>query len=364
MSLTQRFRSTGLIDQLLEDPYRFEFFQAVRLLELWLNEDNPDARGALPQALHFKNSLSLSFPPGEIESLDLLMGEVEADEVVDESNPKRPIKPARIDITPTFMSLLGLHGALPLVYTELIAESKLARGARSFLDLFNDRLVGLFYLAWRKGRPHLSHETRQKNQFLSMALSLAGFGQDSLQERLHPKMGGVSDESLAYFAGAIQQRVLSAVQLQNILTGYFGVPIKLEQFVGRWFDLPKEAQWELGKNMGCLGASALAGERIWQRSLCVRVIVGPLDHEHFRRFLPGASGALGLKSMITALSGVSLDYEIQLSLAASAVQGVTLDSNRSEWMGLLGWDSYLRTQPETQNRTDVHYSVQVDAPVG
>jgi type VI secretion system protein ImpH len=353
----QRQPSTGLIDQLIAEPYRFEFFQAVRLVELWLG--GQDAQGdvqELPEALHFANSVALAFPAGEIEALKLWLSE-EANGPQGETP-----KPARIEITPTFMSLLGAHGTLPLVYSELIGASKFADAARGFLDLFTDRLVGLFYLAWKKNRPHFHHETRfaadQKNPFLDMLLSLSGLGQHGLQERLRPDQGGVDDESLAYFAGAIQPSVLSAAALENILNGYFCVPIQIEQFVGRWLDLPKPALWKLGQGVGILGSTTLPGERIWQRDLGVRVVLGPLNREQFERFLPGSAGALALQELITSLSGVSLEVEVQLTLSAKAVQGFHLNTKHPEQRSRLGWDTYIRSEPETQNRRDVRYALQ------
>ncbi len=359
MSAPKRRNSTGLIDQLFENPHRFEFFQAVRLLDAWLKDTEDAGVDLLPRQLRFRNSTALSFPPSEIEALKILTREAEHDEGLD---GRASID--SIEVTPAFMGLLGLSGALPLVYTEQIVQRELRHkdfAARNFLDIFSNRAIALFYAAWKKNRLHLQYETNRESRFAPMALALAGVGQNGLRGRLKPDAGGVRDDSLAFFAGALQQRTLSAKQMEQLLRRYLGVPVKLEQFVGRWYTLPTEAHWSLGGGNGMLGRNTIAGGRVWQRDLCVRVVLGPLDRTRFQRFLPGAPGAVALREVLTLLSGVSFEYEINLVLKAASVEGISLGSTRSSFAGRLGWDTYLQTRPHPQDRCDVHYDVQPDA---
>lgn len=348
MSTPQRREPTGLIDQLLSEPHRFQFFQAVRLLERALAEPGAPSAQLLPRQLRFRNSLSLAFPSSEIEALQVQRAEAEgAGEA-----------PERIDITPSFMGLLGMMGALPFVYTEQIAHREFYNrdhAARAFLDLFSNRAVALFYAGWKKSRLHLQYEADRKNRFAPMVLALAGVGQKALNDRLLPQQGGVADESLAFFAGALQQRALSASQLQQLLSRYLRVPVRIEQFCGRWYTLPESARTSLGLGNGVLGRSALAGARVWQRDLRVKVMVGPLDHAQFQRFLPGAPGALALRELLTLLSGTSLEYEVNLTLRADAMQNSVLDSRRSSHMGRLGWDTYVQSRRAERDRVDVRY---------
>jgi len=356
MSTPQRRNATGLIDQLVEAPQRFEFFQAVRLLERWLEDDQPRARGdVLPHELRFRSSTALSFPASEVESLQVLRKSPESQSV-----GASPDDVDSIQITPAFMGLLGLAGTLPLVYTEQILQHELLHkdeSARGFLDLFNHRAVSLFYAAWKKSRLPLQYEADRRSRFAPMVLALAGVGQKALHDRLQPHAGGVDDESLAFFAGALQQRALSAAQLQQMLSRYLKVAVRVEQFCGRWYTLPKEARTSLGLGNGVLGKSALSGERVWQRDLRVRLVLGPLTHDLFQRFLPGAPGATALRELLALLSGSTLEYEVNLTLRADAVEGCALGSDRSPLMGRLGWDTYLQTRTHAADRCDVRYDI-------
>lgn len=352
MPTPKRHDSAGLIDQLFDDPHRFQFFQAVRLLERWLAGRPMAPGGKVDTRLRFQNSVSLAFPTSEIEALTRRVhtdGEVGAADAID-----------RVDLTPSFMGLLGTSGALPLMYTEQVAQHEFDHkdfAARAFLDIFTNRAVALFYAAWKKSRLHLHYETHRKNRFAPMVLALAGVGQTSLNDRLKPDEGGVNDESLAYFAGALQQRVLSALQLQQLLSRYLRVPVRIEQFCGRWYTLPAAARVSLGLGNGVLGRNALSGERVWQRDLRVKVMLGPLTHGLFQRFLPGAPGGTALRELLTLLSGVSLEYEINLTLRADAVASSSLTSNRSPLAGRLGWDTYVQTRPTENDRCDVRYDI-------
>ncbi|WP_409559765.1 type VI secretion system baseplate subunit TssG [Hydrogenophaga sp.] len=360
-----------MIDRLFEQPHSFEFFQAVRLLEAWfVRHEGLAPNDVMAQRLSFRNSLSMSFPASEIERFETLWRDqpdlpdrqrttLDTIAAATQAVPRRlePGQVNRLEITPAFMSLLGAGGTLPIFYTELFARrEQLQRdsSARAFLDIFLHRSVVLFYQAWRKHRLAIRYESDRRNQFLPQVLSLAGMGQKSLRNRLGPDQGGVSDEMIAFLSGLFQQRSVSASALQQVLSLYFRVPVKVTQFVGRWFKLPIEHQTRLGLGNAQLGSTALSGERVWQRDLRVGLTIGPLSLERYRRFLPGGSAALALKQLVTQLTGVSLEYEVRLQLKAAEVRPVRLGGEQGP---RLGWETYLVSGPVAQDRSDAGYDL-------
>lgn len=372
MRATYRLPPVAVIDQLFEQPHSFEFFQAVRLLENWFARHEGLSQGeVMALRLSFRNSLNMSFPPSEIEKFDAIWRDqpdlpakpkpATLQDITTETDAVRrrlvPGQVARLEITPAFMSLLGAGGTLPIFYTEQFARREMQlrdASSRAFLDIFLHRAVVLFYQAWRKHRLAIRYESDRRNQFLPQVLALTGLGQKSLRDRLGAGQGGVSDEMIAFLSGVFQQRTVPASSLQQVLSLYFRVPVKVTQFVGRWFKLPAEHQTRLGLGNAQLGASALTGERVWQRDLRVGLTIGPLSLDHYRRFLPGGPAAHALKQLVTQLTGVSLEYEVRLQLKASEVQPVQLGGERSP---RLGWETFLVSRPSQNDRCDAGYDL-------
>jgi type VI secretion system protein ImpH len=305
-----------VIRQLLDEPYRFEFFQAVRLLEKISVED-----------VRFKNSRDLRFPPSQIEALTLV--------------------DARACITPAFFGFLGNHGALPAHYDERIArhpQAEQREAAYAYLDIFSNRMAALFYEAWRKHRLELPRRGGGGDGLLPLMLALAG-----------GTVQAVPDQVAAYYAAQFAHRPPSSLLVQQVLHDYLGIPVAVTPNVGRWHKLEQGHQLQLGSNNCRLGADASLGERMWRRDIGVAIQLGPLDKAQYEDFLKDAPGALVLKNMLAMFETPALRYEVQLVLAASEVGGVALAASCAN--ARLGIDTYLLTGPETRDRADMRYVV-------
>jgi type VI secretion system protein ImpH len=276
----------------------------------------------------------------------------------DYTAPAEGLVPQRYFLTPSFMGFLGPNGTLPRHYSERISAHQLLRrdqGPRAFLDTFSNRAIALFFGAWKKYRLELMHESKGKNGFLPLLMSLSGLGHSSLRDRLSTNDVGILDESLAYYTGALRHRPISCVQLQAVLTDYFKVDIKIQQFVGKWYPLPRENQSVLGLANVQLGSSALTGQRVWQRDLRIALKIGPLHKKDFEQFLPRQTAARALEQMLKIFVGLTLEFEVQLVLHADDVGGSDLSEHRIG--GNLGWDTFLTTKKQHQNREDVRYTI-------
>ncbi len=358
MLATKRRFEPAVIEKLFREPYRFEYFQAVRVLELWLKRNGMPRQGMVANFLRFQNSTSLRFPASQVEAIATEPRDIARDAAsLGAALQDATLKYVRL--TPTFMGLLGGAGVLPVHYTERIAEhlfNEKDEGARAFLDTFSNRSLALFYEAWRKYRLALKYQVDGQDHFLPLLLSLAGLGNNALRQRLSRQQdGAVLDESIGYFAASIRHRPSSAMQLARVLGEYFGHPVQAEQFVGRWYEVPLPQQAVLGGAIGVLGKDAIAGGRVWQRDLRLRLVVGPLDHAGLMAFLPGGLAARALKNLLTMFTGLALEYEVELVLRAADVRPVTISERGHP--GRLGWDAYLVEGPQTQDRKDVHYEL-------
>jgi len=355
MHTAKRRFEPAVIERLFAEPYRFQFFQAVRMVELWLRRNGVEQEGAVANFMRFQNSLTLRFPASQLDALRPEPREIlPTAPALAEALHGKQLRYLRM--TPNFMGFLGSAGALPAHYTETIAAHQLYEkdeGPRAFLDVFSTRSLSLFYEAWRKYRLELKYQVDGQDRFQPLLLALGGLGNKALTRRMSGgRSGAVLDESLAYFAAALRQRPASASTMARVLGEYFRVQIVATQFVGCWCEVPALQQTTLGGAQAQLGATAMIGSRVWQRDLRMRLTIGPLRRADFDSFLPGGSAARALDKLLAMFTGVSLEYEICLVLRAEDVSGAALGAGAR-----LGWDSFMPDQGAGEARTDVRYFI-------
>jgi type VI secretion system protein ImpH len=312
---------------LREHPGRFEFFQLVRLLVrlnpgkvppgLW----GPPAR----ESVRFSVNNSLAFPPSQIHALEL-----------PESGPAKIIL--------NFMGLTGPMGLLPFAYTELVRDR--ARGKdrtlEAFFDLFNHRMISLFYQAWEKYRFSVAYERDQKDRFSKYLASFVGLGTKGLEKA----QGPVLDESFLYYSGLLALQPRSAQALEQILSDYFDVETEVEQFVGAWHAVPADDQCSLdtGKEFSeQLGLGAIAGDEIWDHQSRARVRLGPMTMEKYLDFLPTGRAYEPLERLLRFFSGDELEFEVQLILKREDVP--YCEMGREGGVSFLGWTTWMKSGP-------------------
>lgn len=356
MRTPQRRLDSPVAQRLQTQFYRFEFFQALKLLEQMLLRQGLSAR-ELVDRISFANSTSLGFPASEIEALQIYDAQGQK---LGAQTDWRNVHIGRIQITPAFFSLLGAHGALPSGYTEQLLrreqESK-ERAATAFLDIFVQRAVRHFYRAWCKYRLALCDGQQGRREYLQALIWLGG-GVRQLEDMAQPYAGDhVFDETLGRYAAAARQRPLSAAYLQRILREHFDCFIRIEQFVGKWYQVPERQCTALGSTNAVLGHTALVGQRVWQRDLRVRLWIGPLDQQAFDAFYPGQPRARALARLLKALAGVTYEYEVRLILDRRAIGPARLAADGD---ARLGWNCFLcGTGGSDVDRSDAMYELEV-----
>jgi len=329
-----------LAQLLFEEPYRFDFFQAVRLLERIYPERQPVGRDGAParEVVHFRTRASLSFPPSQIHQLDL-------DGAQDESQPP--------EMMVAFMGLTGPLGVLPHQYTELLAERARYKDTAlwRFLDLFNHRMISLFYRAWEKHRFPIAYERGELDQFTAYLFDIVGMGTGGLRGRL-----SVPDQAMLFYGGLIAQRPHSASAMEAILSDYFGVAARVEQFAGQWLKLDEESISRLGAANSQLGVNTVAGTRVWDDQSKFRLKFGPLTYQEFKAFLPDGSAFKPAAELARFFAGLEFDFDIQLILKAEEVPACVLGTV-AEGGQRLGWTTWLKTRDFTEDDSQVVLAV-------
>jgi len=317
------------LDQVLfDEPYRFEFFQAVRLMHHVYPNRKPVGGTAMPadEVVRFRSFISMEFPPSEIRELK---------REFDELNERE-----RAEMIICMMGMVGSSGVLPTHYTELVLDRVRHRDTAmwAFLDIFTHRSASLFYRAWAKYRFPVAYESGN-DDFTGYLFDLAGLGTPGLKGKM-----GLDDESLLPYVGLIAQKPHSAGAVENIVSDYFEVGARVDQFSGQWLVLHERDRTKLGVQNSVLGANTIAGGMIWDQQSKFRLRLGPLKFDKFVAFLPNGSARRPLQSIVKFMAGTEVDYDVQLILEKKQVPGNIL-TTRALRKPMLGWTSFLKTIP-------------------
>lgn len=337
----------SVAETLTVSPWRFEFFQAVRLLEA-LAHSRGDAGSHAANALvgydwapskelvRFKSVMSRSFPASEITKLTL--GSADAP------------SPAQMQVA--FIGLTGPLGVLPEHYLDLLYQQVRNKdhALRDFFDLFNHRTVSLFYRAWEKYRPAVSVERARRagkgsDPFTHVLECLVGMGTGQQSDRLP-----FADRNLLAYAGHLAHSPRSALVLQTILADYLGVPVQVEQFVGRWLPLEdaERSRFPGGEvpagQFNQLGVDTVIGTQVWDQQGKFRLHLGPMSYVQFSRFLPNPEDPTSrfgeLVDFVRMYARIDLDFDVNLLLASGEVPVLRLGGS-PEFDARLGWNTWL-----------------------
>jgi len=326
--------ASEIAEKLHREPFRFDFFQAVRLLERFYPQRTSVGRFAHPdtEVARFGAHPSLAFPASQIQAMDW--------------PGQKPVQ-----MTVNFMGLIGPEGVLPNPYTTLIIERLRANdsSSRDFLDIFNHRIISLFYRAWRKYRFDVACEEGERDLFSRHLLSLLGLGTDGLRDRQ-----AVPDDTLVYYSGLLAQRPRSAQALQQILADYFEVPVEIEQFAGGWYRLDRETQCRFSEGNSEseeLGFGAVVGDEVWNQQSKVRIVLGPLTLERYADFLPDGQAWEPLRAWVRFFSNDEWDFEVKLILEREQVPACTLGAEGTSGPQL-GWVSWVKSAPFSRDPDD------------
>jgi len=359
------YQPDSIVGELFRDPGAFDFFQAVWLLERFQLRHRQVGRAALPtqEPIRFRTALGAAFPPSAI--VEALPPSLDCPQV---------------EMTVALLGLTGPSGILPRHYTQLIydlhrfAKSGEKDALRDWFDLFNSRLLALYYRGWEKYRLHRALDVQRRrgpetDNFTQSVFSLCGLGFPQLRDRLSVtappedalsqkpiRLAEINDLGLLRYAGLLSQRPRTPSNLRQLLRDYFSLPVEVRQFQGQWLALEPSQQTSLTHSDGnnALGMSAVAGERVWNVQSKIRIQLGPLTGEQFLEFLPDDRPTPERKSFyvlchLTRLFiGPEFDFDIQLELQADEAPRCIL-SGDPEHGSRLGWTTWL----PAENRSEV-----------
>ena len=303
-----------LFDEMQKEPWRFDFFSVMRVLER-VNHEKPrigNSAARREEYVTLGQDPYLDFPASNLSRM------------VDGKPPRVFVK---------FLGLLGPQGALPLSTTEeslgwfLMRDEAFPR----FLDLFNHRFLQLFFRAWADSRPIAQHDRPRDDRFIAYIGSTIGIGTD-----LHRDIDSVPDPAKLAFAGLIGPQAKSASRLKSFLSGLFDVDVEIHEFVGSWLTFDPSERSRLGQANSGLGTSLSIGASIFSVQDKIRIRIYTKDMAQYRRFLPTGDLCEPLADAVFFYIGDQLEWEAELAIPAGQVVPTRLGS-----FGQIGWTTWM-----------------------
>jgi type VI secretion system protein ImpH len=302
------------------EPWRFDLFYALRLLET-VYADRPRLGTSTTTAddpIRLGQAASLEFAPATIAGF----------------TPPADGEPARLD-TWSF-GYFGPNGPLPLHMTEW-AMDRIREGdttLTAFADIFHHRFLSLFQRAWAISEPTVGLDRPGEDHFARWVASLCGYGEDSLRHR-----DAMPDFAKLHFAGRLAAQTRNAEGLEAVLAGFFGLPVRIEEFVGAWMIIPVENRTRLGgpRIDAEIGRGATVGARAWGRRQKFRCVFGPVSLNDYRRLLPGGDSLMRLIAVIRNYIGDELQWDVNIALDCDEVPVLRLGGIGSR----LGWTTWI-----------------------
>jgi type VI secretion system protein ImpH len=317
-------RFAAVREMLEKEPYCVQFFQAVRLLERLYPDLKPVGLFVSPstEVVQFSSVPTLAFPASEIQDL-------------------QPGKDGRPHMFVNFMGLSAAVGVLPHAYTEFLLERARAkdRSVADFFDVFNHRIISLFYRGWQKYRFYIAYErTGASDDVISARLlDLIGLGTASLTRRMD-----IADDACLYYVGLLSQRRPTAQGLKQLIEDYFSVPVSIEQFTGTWRRLPPGNLTFLrdtGAFCEQLGMGTIVGDEAYDQHGAITIRLGPMSFDRYREFLPGARASIELRSWLRLYTNREFDFVVQLVLERKEVPRMQMGEEgvTASRLGLVSW---------------------------
>lgn len=317
---------------LRREPYRFDFLQTMRRLEA-LHADKPRLGCSLKAAddpVRLGQEPATVFAPATIAALQ------------DGKQGRAP------RLLVQFLGLLGPNGPLPLHLTEY-ARDRLRNDSdptfARFLDVFNHRMLTLFYRAWAQAQPTNSFDRPATDRFGVYLGALLGIAMPSFRGR-----DAMPDLAKLHYAGHLSCQVRHPDGLRSILGGFLKLPVAIREFIGHWLSLPEDCLWRLGASpqTGSLGLTTTVGPRVWDQQYRFRVRIGPLSLRDYERLLPGGDSLVRTIAIVRNYLGDQLIWDLNLVLKQQEVPTIRLGA-----AGRLGWTTWLTSRPLARDGDDL-----------
>lgn len=304
-----------MLEAMSAAPWEFDYFQALRRIQA----EHPQ----LPRLGHSQRLAEDPLRLGQTPDCGFAPSTLSRVEAAHDGMPAR--------LEQFFFGLTGPNGPLPLHLTEYARERQRNHGDatfRRFMDVFHHRLLTLFFRAWAEARPAVSHDRPDDDYFAARLAALSGRGTPHLLGQ-----APLADNARYHYTGHLAAQTRYPDGLKAILAEYFELPVRIEEYIGQWLELPERSR--LGVQASQLGSDLCLGTHVWDRQHKFRIVMGPLTLAQYQRLLPGGDRFRELAAWVAEYLGEELDWELNLVLKREEVP--TLELRGGDRLGFDTW---------------------------
>lgn len=239
------------------------------------------------------------------------------------------------------MGLTGARGALPACFTERVLEQvrEKSPATRDFLDLFNHRLVSLFYRSWEKTQPAVHQERGNEDDFT----------------RILKALSGCRENWQLYYGAAFARRSRSASTLRSVLEDITGIPVEIRTLRGEWVPLAEEDQSVLPdasrpQGQHAVLGGAMLGSRVWMADKGLDVVFRPASRAAVTAVLPGGVYSKTISEVTRQLVSGQMRVRFRLLARAAHLTHTVLGCQ-----GRLGADSFIGARLDSARMVEVSF---------
>lgn len=304
--------------------YKFDFFQAIKLLEN-AHKDRPEIGHIGPfkdEIIKITPNNSLSFAASDVNRIEL--------EQDDYGNEKWHI----------FENFLGLYGpntASPIFIAESINQCLADDDPmREFFDIFNHRLLSLYYRAFKRSNLMACVSSQKDDSITRILFALIGHDFSTSTDEW-----AVNPNRFLRFGNLLSGGGKSAAGLEKIIANYFSIrDVRIIQFTPRRvkFDESNVSRITATGTGGNLGESIVLGDTVVDITGQFTIHLGLRTLKRFHEFQPGKPKFKELIFLTRMYVQNRLDFSLELSLSTNEIQSVKLANNSpNSEMGLSSW---------------------------
>ena len=198
------------------------------------------------------------------------------------------IKDGIAEIHVNIGGIAGIDSPIPDAYTEeFLSCDWVTRGALyDYFDIYNSKILALRYAFLKRQNIETLSSPIENSVIGNIIFSLSGLECNShSSDTTIPEQFKISVQNLFW------RHTRSSAGLKAILESFFKVPIEIRQFEGGFIQAKPGEQMSIG-NQGMhnkLGVTSLLGDKVWDATKGITILIGALDFEQYKKFLPKKS---------------------------------------------------------------------------